>query len=187
MKKLKAMLLTAVSVIGFVALATEYTWKGGTGNWTDSSKWETTASGYPNAADAEVKFNRGANVTLDTGAQTDVAYINVMAGDVVLTATSGSSLKINLPGDGNPTGKTDWGITVADGASLDFAVPLATIDGRFDRYGTGKLTFRNVAFTKTGSPNWYFYNGTNSFEGSSSVTLASNSDVVFGVGNPVDR
>ena len=187
MKKVKAMLLIAASVIGFVAFATEYTWKGGTGNWTDPSKWETTASGYPSSADAEVKFNGGANVTLDTGAQTDVAYINVTAGDVVLTATSGSSLKINWPGDGNPAGKTDWGITVADGASLDFAVPLATIDGRFDRYGTGKLTFRNVAFTKTGSPNWYFYNGTNSFEGSSSVTLASNSDVVFGVGSPADK
>ena len=187
MKKLKAMLLAVASAIGFAASATDYTWKGGTGNWTDSSKWETTASGYPNDADAVVKFGADATVSLDTGAQTDVAYINVTAGNVVLTATSGSSIKINWTGNGYPADKPNWGITVADGASLDFAVPLATLDGRFDRYGTGKLTLRDVTFIKTGSPNWYFYNGTNIFEGSSSVTQASNSDIVFGVGSPVDR
>ena len=110
------------------------------------------------------------------------------AGNVVLTATSGSSLKINWLGNGNPAGKENWGITVADGASLDFAVPLATIDGRFDRYGTGKLTFRDIALTKTGSANLYIYNGTNSFDGSSSVTLqASNSSLVIGVGQPYDK
>ena len=77
MKTLKAILLTVAAVIGFAVFATEYTWKGGTGNWTDASKWETPASGYPSSADAEVKFSGDANVTLDTGAQTDVAYINV--------------------------------------------------------------------------------------------------------------
>ena len=185
----KSLLAMASAVIGCAAFAADYTWKGGSGNWTDASKWETTASGYPSSADAVVKFNGDANVTLDTGVQTDIAYIDVTAGSVVLAnATSGSSLKINWLGDGNPRSFSgSRGLTVAGGASLEIAVPLATMDGRFDRMGTGKLTIRDIAVTKTGGPNWYFYNGTNSFEGSASVTLASNSDVVFGVGNPVDR
>ena len=188
--KMKSLLVVAAAAIGCSAFATNYTWTGdaGDGLWTSPRNWDLNV-GYPSNADDEVTFAKSGdvNVSLDTGSQTDVAYINVTAGNVVLTATEGSSLKINWTGNGYPADKPNWGITVADGASLDFAVPLATIDGRFDKYGTGKLIFRDVTFTKTGSPNWYLYNGTNSFEGSSSVTLASNSDIVFGVGTPVDR
>ncbi len=185
--KLKSLLFIASASACFATFA--YTWTGGAndgGLWTTPQNWGVT-SGYPQTDSDPIIFNGDATVSLNTGGQTDIAYINVTAGNVVLTATSGSSLKINWTGNGYPAGKPNWGITVANGASLDFAVPLATLDGRFDRYGTGKLTFRDIAFTKTGSPNWYLYNGTNSFEGSSSVTLAGNSDIVFGVGTPVDR
>ena len=184
----KLLTLLLASAIGCVAFATTYTWTGGAGDglWTSSGNWGLS-SGYPNAADAEVTFSGNATVSLNTGAQTDIAYINVTAGNIVITASSGSLLKINWLGKGNPADKPKWGITVADGASLDLAVPLATIADRFDRYGTGKLTIRDIAITKTGTANWYVYNGTNSFEGSASVTFPSKSDVVFGVGAPHDK
>ena len=184
----KLVTLLLASAIGYAAFATSYTWTGGAGDglWTSSGNWGLS-SGYPNAADAEVTFSGNATVSLNTGAQTDIAYINVTAGNIVITASSGSLLKINWLGKGNPADKPKWGITVADGASLDLAVPLATIADRFDRYGTGKLTIRDIAITKTGTANWYVYNGTNSFEGSASVTFPSKSDVVFGVGAPYDK
>ena len=116
----KSLLAMASAVIGCAAFAADYTWKGGSGNWTDASKWETTASGFPSSADAVVKFNGDANVTLDTGVQTDIAYIDVTAGSVVIdNATSGSSLKINWLGDGNPRSFSgSRGLTIAGGASL---------------------------------------------------------------------
>ena len=123
--KLKSLFFVIAAGIGCSAFA--YTWTGGgiDGLWTTPANWGVT-SGYPQNADDPIIFNGSATVSLNTGAQTDIAYIKVTAGNVVLTAIEGSSLKINWPGNGNPAGKPNWGITVADGASLDFAVPLAT-------------------------------------------------------------
>ena len=181
MKK-KWLLIVAAAVIGFAAFATNYTWNGGEGNWTDTTKW--TPSGYPQASSDAVIFDRGGTVSLNTGVQTDIAYIKVTAGDVVLTATEGSSLKINWPGYNNPSGVTgDRGIIVSEGASLDLAAPLATMSGRFDRQGEGALTMRDIAIRKENSTNMYFFNGTNSFVGTSSLTLPTAS-VTFGVGAP---
>ena len=181
MKK-KWLLIVAAAVIGFAAFATNYTWNGGEGNWTDTTKW--TPSGYPQATSDAVIFDRGGTVSLNTGVQTDIAYINVKAGDVVLTATEGSSLKINWVGHNNPSGVTgDRGIMVSKSASLDIAVPLATMSGRFDRQGEGALTMRDIAIRKENSTNMYFFNGTNSFVGTSSLTLPTAS-VTFGVGAP---
>ena len=193
LRKLNAFLAASITLVAGLATSSlyagKYTWTGGgnDGLWTTLANWG--GSGYPNASDAEVIFNSSATVSLDTGAQTDIAYIKVTAGNVVLTPTEGSSLKLNWPGNGNPeSGKAGYGVTIAEGASLDLSAPLATIDGRFDRYGTGKLTVRDIAIEKTSNPNLYLYNGTNSFEGSVSVTLPSGgADVVVGVGDPYDR
>ena len=38
MKK-KWLLIVAAAGIGFAAFATNYTWNGGEGNWTDTTKW----------------------------------------------------------------------------------------------------------------------------------------------------
>lgn len=168
-------------------IAADYTWKGGTGNWTDASKWETTASGYPSSSDAEVKFSADANVTLDTGAQTDVAYINVTAGNVVLTATEGSSIKINWLGYNNPSGKTgNRGIMVSEGATLDLAAPLAQFSGRVDRQGTGRLIVRNITVSKQDAASWYVFNGTNEFVGTAFVNQP-NADFTVGLGTPHDK
>ena len=94
MKK-KSLLVVAVAVIGCSAFA--YTWTGGAndgGLWTTPQNWGET-SGYPQSASDPVIFNGSATVSLNTGAQTDIGYIKVSAGNVVITATSGSSLKIN--------------------------------------------------------------------------------------------
>ena len=101
MKKL--VLLIAV-MTSFMAFA--YTWTGGgnDGLWTTPANWGVT-SGYPQNANDPIIFNGSANVSLNTGAQTDIAYIKVTAGNVVLTATEGSSLKINWPGYNNPSGE----------------------------------------------------------------------------------
>ena len=180
--KLKSLLFIAAAGIGCAAFATNYTWNGGEGNWTDTTKW--TPSGYPQTSSDAVIFDRGGTVSLNTGVQTDIAYIKVTAGDVVLTATEGSALKINWPGYNNPSGVTgDRGIMVSEGASLDLAAPLATMSGRFDRQGEGALTMRDIAIRKENSTNMYFFNGTNSFVGTSSLTLPTAS-VTFGVGAP---
>ena len=103
--KLKSLLFIAAASACLAAFA--YTWTGGAndgGLWTTPQNWGVT-SGYPQAADDPVIFNGDATVSLNTGAQTDIAYIKVTAGNVVLTATSGSSLKLNWPGHNNPIGR----------------------------------------------------------------------------------
>ena len=186
--KMKSMFVVAVAAIGCSAFA--YTWTGGAndgGLWTTPRNWGVT-SGYPQNASDPVIFNGSATVSLNTGGQTDIAYIKVTAGNVILTATEGSSLKINWPGYNNPNGITgDRGIMVMEGASLDLSAPLATITGRFDRQGTGKLTMRGINVNATGTANWYYFNGTNSFEGAASVTLPSNLSLVIGAGTPYDK
>ena len=187
MKK-KLMLLMAVAGVCVAAFATNYTWTGGAGDglWTSSGNWGLT-SGYPNTADAEVKFSGDATVSLDTGAQTDVAYINVTAGNVVLTATSGSSLKINWPGYNNPSGKTgNRGIMVSEGASLDLAAPLAQFSGRVDRLGNGRLIIRDITVSKQDTASWYIFNGTNAFVGTAQV-IQPNADFTVGLGTPHDK
>ena len=182
----KSLLFVAAAVIGCSAFA--YTWTGGAndgGLWTTPANWGVT-SGYPQTASDPVEFNGNATVSLNTGVQTDIGYIKVSAGDVVITATSGSSLKINRPGYGNPNSSVTLatcGITVAKGASLDLGVSLAEMSGRFDRQGEGTLILRDIAVRKTNSANMYFFNGTNSFVGTMSLTLPSAS-VTFGVGSP---
>ena len=183
--KMKSLLFVAVAGVGCAAFA--YTWTGGgnDGLWTTPANWGVT-SGYPQNADDPIIFNGDATVSLNTGAQTDIAYIKVTAGNVVLTATEGSSLKINWPGYGNPNSSVTLatsGITVAQGASLDIATPLAEMSGRFDRQGEGTLIIRDIAVRKTSSNNMYFFNGTNSFVGEASLTLPTAS-VTFGVGSP---
>ena len=184
--KMKMLLVVAAAAIGCSAFA--YTWTGGAndgGLWTTPQNWGVS-SGYPSAASDPVEFNGDATVSLDTGVQTDIGYIKVSAGNVVITATSGSSLKINRPGYGNPNSSVTLatcGITVAKGASLDIATPLAEMNGRFDRQGEGELILRNATITKTSSHNMYFFNGTNSFVGAASLTLPTAS-VTFGVGSP---
>ncbi|MBQ2632259.1 MAG: hypothetical protein IJG13_21480, partial [Kiritimatiellae bacterium] len=182
----KVMLLIAVGM-SFTAFA--YTWTGGAndgGLWTTPQNWGVT-SGYPQAADDPVIFNGNATVSLNTRAQTDIAYINVKAGDVVLTATEGSSLKINWPGYNNPSGKTgDRSIMVEEGASLDIAVPLAEFSGRFDRLGTGKLTIRDITVSKQDTASWYVFNGTNEFVGTAFVNQP-NADFTVGLGTPHDK
>ena len=92
--KKKSLLFIVIAAINSTAFA--YTWTGGgnDGLWTTSANWGLP-SGYPNDSNAEVIFSGNATVSLNTGSQTDVAYIKVTAGNVVITATSGSSLKIN--------------------------------------------------------------------------------------------
>ena len=174
--------------VAMSAFADVYTWTGGGGdsNWTTPQNWGLT-SGYPNASTAEVQFSGNATVSLDTGVQTDIAYIKVSAGNVVLTATSGSSLKINWPGYNNPSGITgNRGITVEEGASLDLAAPLAEFSGRVDRVGTGKLTIRDITVSKQDSASWYVFNGTNAFVGTAQVNLP-NADFTVGLGTPHDK
>ena len=183
--KLKSLFFVIAAGIGCAAFA--YTWTGGgnDGLWTTPANWGVT-SGYPQNTDDPVVFTNNATVSLNTGSQTDIAYIKVSAGHVVITATSGSSLKINRPGYGNPNSSVTLataGITVAKGASLDLGVSLAEMNGRFDRQGEGELILRNSAITKTGSANMYFFNGTNSFVGTTSLSLPSAS-MTFGVGAP---
>ena len=183
----KSLLFTAIAAINFAAFA--YTWTGGAndgGRWTTPANWGL-ASGYPNDSNAEVVFSGNATVSLDTGAQTDVAFIKVTAGNVVLTATEGSSLKINWPGYNNPSGITgDRGIMVSEGASLDLAAPLAQFSGRVDRLGTGKLTIRDITVSKQDSASWYVFNGTNEFVGTAFVNQP-NADFTVGLGTPHDK
>ena len=188
--KLNAFLAALITlVVGLAATSLHaYTWTGGAndgGLWTTPQNWGVT-SGYPQTASDPVEFNGNATVSLDTGSETDIGYIKVSAGNVVITATSGSSLKINRPGYGNPNSSVTLatcGITVAKGASLDIATPLAEMSGRFDRQGEGALIIRDIAVSKTSSNNMYFFNGTNSFVGAASLTLPTAS-VTFGVGSP---
>ena len=183
--KMKSLLFIAAAGIGCAAFATNYTWNGGEGDWTDTTKW--TPSGYPQTSSDAVIFDRGGTVSLNTGAQTDIAYIKVTAGDVVLTATEGSSLKINWPGYNNPSGVTgDRGIMVSEGASLDLAAPLAEFSGRVDRLGTGKLTIRDITVSKQDTVSWYVFNGTNEFVGTSFVNQP-NADFTVGLGTPHDK
>ena len=184
--KMKSLFVVAAAGIGCSAFA--YTWTGGgnDGLWTTPANWGVT-SGYPQNADDPIIFNDSATVSLNTGAQTDIAYIKVTAGNVVLTATEGSSLKINWPGYNTPSGVTgDRGIVVEDGASLDLSVPLAEITGRFDRMGTGKLTIRDITVSKTDTPSWYVFNGTNEFVGTAFVNQP-NADFTVGAGTPHNK
>jgi len=185
--KMKSLLVVAAAVIGSSAFA--YTWTGGAndgGLWTTPANWGVV-SGYPQNADDPIIFNGSATVSLNTGAQTDIAYIKVTAGNVVLTSTEGSSLKINWPGYNNPSGKTgDRGITVEEGASLDIAVPLAEFSGRVDRLGTGKLTIRDITVSKQDAVSWYVFNGTNEFAGTAFVNQP-NADFTVGLGTPYDK
>ncbi|MBR2839364.1 MAG: hypothetical protein IKE55_11305 [Kiritimatiellae bacterium] len=180
--KLKPLLFIAAAAAGSAAFA--HTWTGGAGDglWTSSANWD--GSGCPRAPYDEVVFNGSAAVSLDTGSTNDIAYIKVIAGDVVLTATEGSALRINQPGYNNPSGVTgDRGIIVSKGASLDISAPLAEMSGRFDRQGEGTLVIRDIAVRKTNSTNMYFFNGTNSFVGTASLTLPT-ATATFGVGSP---
>ena len=188
--KLKSLLFIASASACLAAFA--YTWTGGAndgGLWTTPQNWGVT-SGYPQAADDPVIFNGDATVSLNTGAQTDIAYINVKAGNVVLTATSGSSLKLNWPGHNNPdssvTLQSGCGIAVSEGASLDLSAPLAEVSGRFDRQGTGKLTIRDITVSKQDTASWYVFNGTNEFVGTAFVNQP-NADFTVGLGTPQDR
>ena len=186
MKRLFSFIVAAGTCLASSAI--DYTWTGnaGDGLWTSAGNWNQNV-GYPRNADDEVTFAKSATVSLDTGAQTDVAYINVTAGDVVLTATSGSSLKINWPGYNNPSGKTgNRGIMVSEGASLDLSAPLEQFSGRVDRQGTGRLIIRDIAISKTDTESWYIFNGTNAFVGTAQV-LQPNADFTVGLGNPHDK
>ena len=188
--KMKSLLFIAAAAIGCSAYA--YTWTGGAndgGLWTTPANWGVT-SGYPQAADDPVVFNGSATVSLNTGTQTDIAYIKVTAGNVVLTATSGSSLKLNWPGHNNPdssvTLQSGCGIAVSEGASLDLSAPLAQFSGRFDRQGTGKLTVRDITVSKPDTASWYVFNGTNVFVGTAFVNQP-NADFTVGLGTPYDK
>jgi len=188
--KQNAFLTALITLVAGVAASSlhAYTWTGGgnDGLWTTPANWGET-SGYPQNANDPVIFNGSATVSLNTGVQTDIAYIKVSSGNVVLTATEGSSLKINWPGYNNPSGITgDRGITVEEGSSLDIAVPLAEFSGRFDRLGTGKLTIRDITVSKKDSVSWYVFNGTNEFVGTAFVNQP-NADFTVGLGTPHDK
>ena len=188
--KLKSLLFIAAASACLAASA--YTWTGGAndgGLWTTPQNWGVT-SGYPQAADDPVIFNGDATASRNTGAHTDIAYIKVTAGNVVLTATSGSSLKLNWPGHNNPdssvTLQSGCGIAVSEGASLDLSAPLAEVSGRFDRQGTGKLTIRNITVSKPDTASWYVFNGTNAFVGTTFVNQPR-ADFTVGLGTPHDK
>ena len=189
--KQNAFLTALITLVAGLAASSlhAYTWTGGAndgGLWTSPANWGVT-SGYPQNADDPVIFNGSANVSLNTGAQTDIAYIKVSSGNVVLTATGGSSLKINWPGYNNPSGKTgDRGIMVMEGASLDLSAPLAEFSGRVDRLETGKLTIRDITVSKQDSVSWYVFNGTNEFVGTAFVNQP-NADFTVGLGTPHDK
>ena len=71
--ELKSLLFIAAASACLAAFA--YTWTGGAndgGLWTTPQNWGVT-SGYPQAADDPVIFNGDATVSLNTGAQTDIA------------------------------------------------------------------------------------------------------------------
>ena len=189
--RLNAFLTAAITLVAGVTVSSlhAYTWTGDAndgGLWTTPANWGVT-SGYPQNADDPIIFNGSANVSLNTGAQTDIAYIDVSAGNVVMTATSGSSLKINRPGHGvNGGGGNSAGFVVREGASLDFSVPLAEVSGRFDKQGTGRLIIRDITVPKQDTASWYVFNGTNEFVGTAFVNQP-NADFTVGLGTPYDK
>ena len=86
LSKLNAFLAASITLVAGLAASSlhAYTWTGGgnDGLWTTPANWGVT-SGYPQNADDPVIFNGSANVSLNTDAQTDIAYIKVAAGNVV--------------------------------------------------------------------------------------------------------
>ena len=168
---MKKMMLSAVAALACLAAgATDYTWQGGAPEgdlWTVPANWGVS-SGYPSTSGDVVIFNGSADVTLDSGTVTDIAYVKVTAGDVTLNAISGSSLRLNRTGynvDGGSIGTS--GLVIYEGAKLNLNVPLDAGDGRFDKWGQnasaeiGALAVSN-SITKTGG-NMNLAQGTNWF------------------------
>ena len=89
---MKRLLMMTLGLLGTLSLqATNYTWTGGgaSGSWKDPANWG--GSGYPNGADDVAAFNKNAEVTLDTGAVTPIAAINIGANYTVTLSDDGNS------------------------------------------------------------------------------------------------
>lgn len=82
-----------------------YTWKGGTGNWHDSTKWETSeagAFGYPTESSTAC-FASGTTGVVSLAASTEVKRIDVSAADlsVKLILAQDTKLKATDSSDGS--------------------------------------------------------------------------------------
>ena len=82
-----------------------YTWKGGTGNWNDSTKWETSeagALGYPTESSTAC-FASGTTGVVSLAASTEVKRIDVSAADlsVKLILAQDTMLKATDSSDGS--------------------------------------------------------------------------------------
>ena len=82
-----------------------YTWKGGTGNWNDSTKWETSeagALGYPTESSTAC-FASGTTGVVSLAASTEVKRIDVSAADlsVKLILAQDTKLKATDSSDGS--------------------------------------------------------------------------------------
>ncbi len=184
--KLKSLLFIASASACFAAFATNFTWTGGGndgGLWNNPANWGQS-SNYPQTASDVVIFAGDANVSLNTGGETTISYIKVNAGTATITATAGSSLKLDKPGHGTNGGTVNTsGFTIAKGATLNLAVSFAEISARFDKWGEGTLILHDANIVKTDGGAWYLSNGTNVFDGTTSISLP-NATICFGNGSP---
>ena len=180
MKK-KSLLFIAAAGVGFAACATDYTWTGGGndgGLWNNPANWGESENCPSSASDVAI-FNGDANVSLNTRAQTTIAYMRVKAGTVTIEGTEGSSLNCTKAAAGDASG-----FVVASGATLIVKVPMP-FTARMDKWGTGTLIVRDAAVTKSDSAAWYLAHGTNIFDGTASVSFP-NATICFGNGTPYD-
>ena len=168
-----SLLATTVAITGS-ALAADFTWDGGNGNWTDTN-WNTASSSGPTSA--------GNTATINSGAVT----ANVGGPGALDSITIGSGGQLNLyNGDGNIYAYQAIGNLILQGGTVNGG------SGTYNAYGAsilGNVTVSGSAASTITGASWFNINPSTTFTvadstGDSATDLLVSTSLRGGAGNP---